>query len=71
MIYAKPANVNIDFSGRCDQLAAFFTSAVIFASSAEVNLTSANPAAHILPSSRFAESVRPNVEYREPNLLPA
>src|SRR5438094_1444049 len=42
---------------------AFFTSAAILASSAAVNPLSANAAGHMLPSSRFALSLKPNVAY--------
>src|SRR3989344_530753 len=49
------------------QLTAFFTSAVIFASSAAVNLFRAKEVGHILPSSRFARSLNPNVAYLDLN----
>jgi hypothetical protein len=42
---------------------AFLTSAAIFFSSAGVNSSSAKEVGHILPSSRFAASWKPNVEY--------
>src|SRR5438094_2218382 len=42
---------------------AFFTSAAILASSAAVNPLSANAFGHMLPSSRFALSLKPNVAY--------
>jgi hypothetical protein len=45
------------------QLTAFFTSAAIFASSAAVSSFSAKEVGHMLPSSRFAESLKPNVAY--------
>jgi hypothetical protein len=44
-------------------LTAFLTSAAIFFSSAGVNSSSAKEVGHILPSSRFAASWKPNVEY--------
>src|SRR5712664_2286645 len=45
------------------QLTAFFTSAAILASSAAVNPFNAQAAGHMLPSSRFALSLKPNVAY--------
>src|SRR5713101_2306399 len=45
------------------QLTALFTSATILASSAAVNPFSAKAAGHMLPSSRFALSLKPNVAY--------
>jgi hypothetical protein len=45
------------------QRTAFLTSAAIFFSSAGVNSSSAKEVGHILPSSRFAASWKPNVEY--------
>ncbi len=45
------------------QLAAFLTSALIFASSAAVNSFSAKATGHMEPSSRFALSLNPSVEY--------
>src|SRR5260370_39690078 len=45
------------------QLAAFFTSAPIRASSAGVNFISAKAVGHILPSSRRAASLKPSVAY--------
>src|SRR6266508_220014 len=50
------------------QLTAFFTSSPIFASSAAVNSVSAKEVGHIAPLSRFAESLKPNVAYRDLNL---
>src|SRR4029079_7202813 len=52
-----------DSDGIRPQLAAFFTSALIRASSAAVNSFSAKATGHIGPSSRFAASLKPNVEY--------
>src|SRR4030042_1324493 len=49
------------------QLTAFFTSALILASSVAVNSFSAKEVGHIAPSSRFAVSVKPNVAYLELN----
>src|ERR1700687_2174347 len=45
------------------QLAAFFTSAPILASSAAVNFVRAKATGHMVPSSRCAASLKPNVEY--------
>src|SRR5713101_5512072 len=45
------------------QLTAFFTSAPILASSAEVNSFSAKATGHRAPLSRFAASLKPNVAY--------
>src|SRR5574341_374635 len=53
------------------QLTAFFTSAAIFASSAAVNFFSAKEVGHMLPSSRFASSLKPNVAYLYLNLSAA
>ncbi len=50
------------------QLAAFFTSAAIFFSSAAVSSVSAKEVGHIAPSSRFADSSKPNVAYLDLNL---
>src|SRR5207247_8780143 len=46
---------------RLPQLTAFFTSAPILASSAAVNSFSAKATGHMVPSSRFALSLKPNV----------
>src|SRR4029450_12025820 len=58
-------------AGPSDQLGpqrtAFFTSAVIFASSGAVNFVSAKEVGHMVPSSRFAASSKPNVAYLELN----
>jgi hypothetical protein len=48
---------------RHPQLTAFFTSATILASSVAVNSFSAKATGHTVPSSRFALSLKPNVEY--------
>src|SRR5581483_7651796 len=45
------------------QLTAFFTSALILASSVAVNSFSAKATGHRAPSSRFAASLKPNVAY--------
>src|SRR3989304_593454 len=45
------------------QLTALFTSAPILASAAAVNSVSAKEVGHMAPSSRFASSLKPNVEY--------
>src|SRR6266540_657402 len=50
------------------QLTAFFTSALILASSAAVNSFSAKEVGHMAPSSRFASSSKPNVAYLDLNL---
>src|SRR6266508_1179144 len=49
--------------GGSPQLIAFFTSATIRFSSAAVSSLSAKAVGHMLPSSRFAASWKPNVEY--------
>ncbi len=46
------------------QFTAFFTSRAIFASAAAVNSFSAKEVGHMVPSSRFAASLKPNVPYR-------
>src|SRR5437773_11144176 len=45
------------------QLTAFFTSALILASSVAVNSLSAKATGHSAPSSSFAASLKPNVAY--------
>ena len=50
------------------QLTAFFTSAAIRASSAAVNSVSAKAVGHMVPSSRFAATSKPNVAYLDLNL---
>src|ERR687897_1704462 len=50
------------------QLTAFFTSALILASSAAVNSFSAKEVGHMAPASRFALSLKPNVAYLDLNL---
>src|SRR4029450_10352009 len=45
------------------QFTAFFTSALILASSVAVNCFSAKAVGHMAPSSRFAMSLKPNVAY--------
>src|SRR5690606_13487870 len=45
------------------QLTAFFTSSAILASVSGVSSVSANAVGHIVPSSRFALSLKPNVAY--------
>src|SRR5579863_8429757 len=50
------------------QPTAFFTSATILTSSEAVNSFSAKPTGHIVPSSRFALSLKPNVAYLALNL---
>src|SRR5947209_16046405 len=46
------------------QLTAFFTNALILASSEAVNSFRAKTTGHIAPSSRFAASLKPSVAYR-------
>src|SRR5215207_9840984 len=48
---------------RSPQRTAFFTSAAIFFSSAAVSSFSAKEVGHMSPSSRLAESLKPNVAY--------
>jgi SnoaL-like polyketide cyclase len=48
---------------RPPQLTALFTSALILASSAAVNSFRAKEVGHMLPSSRFAVALKPNVAY--------
>jgi hypothetical protein len=50
------------------QLTAFFTSAPIVASSVAVSSFSAKAVGHMLPSSRFAAALKPNVAYLSLNL---
>src|SRR5918996_1552849 len=50
------------------QLTAFFTSAPILFSSAAVSFFSAKEVGHMLPSSRFASSLKPSVAYLDLNL---
>jgi hypothetical protein len=45
------------------QLTAFFTSAPILASPAAVNSVRAKEVGHMVPSSRFALSLKPSVAY--------
>src|SRR5882757_10549096 len=52
------------------QLAAFFTSAPILASSAAVNSVRAKAVGHMVPSSRFALSLKPSVAYLVLNFCP-
>src|SRR5512132_180256 len=52
------------------QLTAFFTSAAIFFSSPAVSFVSAKEVGHMAPSSRFAASWKPNVEYLESYFCP-
>src|SRR5207245_1922304 len=52
------------------QLTAFFTSAPILASSAAVNSVRAKAFGHMLPSSRFALSLKPSVAYLVLNFCP-
>ena len=50
------------------QRTAFLTSALIVFSSAAVSFVSAKEVGHMLPSSRFAVSLKPNVAYLASNL---
>src|ERR671935_913999 len=52
------------------QLTAFFTSALILASSAAVNSFSAKAVGHMAPSSKFALSLKPSVAYLVLNFCP-
>src|SRR5882757_8524835 len=52
------------------QLAAFFTSAPILASSAAVNSVRAKAVGHMVPLSRFALSLKPSVAYLVLNFCP-
>src|SRR6202047_4258305 len=60
---ARAVAVRFESEGHPPQLTAFFTSAPILASSAEVNSFSAKAVGHMAPSSRFALSLKPNVAY--------
>src|SRR5258706_2433661 len=53
----------LDYSPVGPQLNAFFTRALILASSVAVNSFSAKATGHRAPSSRFAVSLKPNVAY--------
>ncbi len=55
-------------SGSGPQRTAFFTSAAIVFSSAAVSSFKANAIGHIVPLSRFAESLKPSIAYRSLNL---
>ncbi len=52
----------------CASWTAFFTTLPILASAAAVSSFSANAVGHMAPSSRFADSSKPNVAYRDLNL---
>jgi hypothetical protein len=54
---------NDDVARSWAQLTAFFTSALILASSVAVSSFSANEVGHMAPSSRFAVALKPNVAY--------
>jgi hypothetical protein len=60
---ARAVAVRFESEGHPPQLTAFFTSAPILASSAEVNSFSAKAVGHRAPSSRFASCMKPNVAY--------
>ena len=53
------------------QLTAFFTSSPILALSSAVNVVSAKAVGHMVPSSRFASSLKPSVAYLELNFCAA
>src|SRR5690606_11001523 len=55
----------------CHARTARFTSSAILASSSGPNPFTAKAVGHMLPSSRCAESLKPNVAYRVPNLSAA
>ncbi len=59
--YQVPISVNPHFT-------AFFTSVRIFVSSAAVKFLSANATGHMVPWSRFALSLKPNIAYLSLNL---
>jgi hypothetical protein len=55
--------------GQCGtQLTARFTSGPVLASLSAVSSVSAKEVGHMVPSSSFASSLKPNVAYRELNL---
>ena len=54
-------------TSRSPQATAFFTSVLIFASSAAVSFVSANATGHIEPSSSLALSLKPSIAYRSLN----
>src|SRR5215216_735230 len=58
----RPATVSFGLRAS-PQLTALFTSAAILFSSAAVNSVRAHEVGHMVPSSRFAASWKPNVEY--------
>jgi hypothetical protein len=60
---ANPVRAGRRPERRCPQLVAFFTSAPILSSSAAVSSVSAQEVGHMLPSSRFAVALKPNVAY--------
>src|SRR5919109_4036990 len=61
------AHGGLEGSPRCHQLAAFFTSAAILASTAAVKSVRAKAVGHMAPSSRFALSWKPSVAYLDLN----
>src|SRR6266511_26376 len=62
----RPATVSFGLRAS-PQLTALFTSAAILFSSAAVNSVRAHEVGHMVPSSRFAASWKPNVAYRALN----
>ena len=63
----SPPAANAAGVGTSVQLTAFFTSALILASSAAVNLFNAKDVGHMSPSSRLAACWKPNVAYLDLN----
>jgi hypothetical protein len=59
MLVGQPLRHNLEVI----HFTAFFTGALIFASSAAVNSFSAKATGHMAPWSRFAASLKPNVAY--------
>jgi hypothetical protein len=58
------APITLSCAGLRPQLSALFTSALIRASSSAVNSFRAKSVGHMVPSSRFALSLKPSVAYR-------
>jgi DNA-binding NtrC family response regulator len=66
-LLAPPTTRQRRSRGAVPQLTAFLTSAPILASSSAVSSVSAKAVGHMLPSSRFAVALNPNVAYRSLN----
>src|SRR5450759_2289346 len=62
--------MNLPDGGPSHQFTAFFMSAPILASSAELNSFSAKAIGHMCPSSRFASLLKPSVMYLSLNFCP-